>query len=109
MLSLRKWLILSSAILVIRGASRMPPGGIGKRIGSRIALECLSHAKRRKNVHFALEVLYAPGFGRKPRERFEPCTALRASPEMANDLTIQVLRAFRCNQLVAALDATYPE
>ena len=66
-------------------------------------------AQRRENVHFALEVLYTPGVGWKPGERFEPSVALGATPEVADHLSIQMLSALRCNQFVAALDTAYSE
>jgi hypothetical protein len=75
----------------------MPRGAIGKARGFENYLRgtplCLSRPQRRKNVHLALEVLYTPGIGRESRERFEPSAALRATPEMADDLPIHVLSA----------------
>jgi len=88
----------------------MPPGAIREEPGPEDCPKAtLSSAQRWKNVHFALEVLYALGIGRKPRERFEAGLAFRAAPEMANNLPIQVLRALRCNQFVAALDTINSE
>jgi hypothetical protein len=46
--------------------------------------------ERRKNVYFAREVLYAPGVWRQTRERLKSSAALGATPEMANNLPIQI-------------------
>src|ERR1700722_20443387 len=71
------------------------------------ASPALRSVQRGKNIHTHHYVSYGLRFLRKSRKGFESRFAVRAMPEMANDLVIQEFCPLRGNNLVVAPNALY--
>jgi hypothetical protein len=69
----------------------------------------LCDQKRRENIVPCLDIFDQLGVRRRNDYGLETAVAFRAAPKMKDVLLIEILGPIGGNQLIAALDAVYPE